>query len=132
VGRTAVEEKRDATSLSAKFAAAAKLQRRDSYGSTGRLFPNHDDYNACTNDMKVWANNGGSIGPHNHGWIRHNQAILMLCNYSGNAQGGYAWEVDVFNGLMDGAFGAWRTGWSHLDGPNKTWWRDIDGATNFC
>jgi hypothetical protein len=84
VGRSAVEQKRDATSPSAKFAAAAKLERRDSWGSTGRLFPNHDDYNACTNEMKVWLNNGNTLPGHSKGWIRRNQAILMLCNYSGN------------------------------------------------
>lgn len=114
------------SSPSAKF-GTTPLRKRDSMGGTGRTFPNHADYNACTSAMKLYFDNGVTVAPHTIYYVSAGSAFLALCNYSPNRQGGYGWEVDNFNGLMDTYYGYWKTGWWHLDGPNKTFWRDLAG-----
>lgn len=108
---------------------SAKIRKRDSSGGGGgNLFPNHDEYNWCTNTMKNSLDSGKSVPGKSIYFVMRGSVFLALCNYKGSSQGGASWEVTNFNSLIDGAYGKWRRGWWHRSGPNKTFWRDFQGA----
>ncbi|KAK5659115.1 hypothetical protein OQA88_1205 [Cercophora sp. LCS_1] len=119
---------------SAKFAKAhAALSKRDTRGETGRTIPEQDraGYNSNVDDMIADFKKGVKADPHSilfRDDDGRRNSFLALCNYSPNIQGGFDWEVRNFNAVLDEAYGAWKTGWWHISGPNKSFWRDIKGV----
>jgi hypothetical protein len=68
---------------SAKFAKrdSGNLAKRDTWGYTGRSFPNHNDYNACTDGWHNYYAGGGTVPPRTVYVLQVGQAILAVCNY---------------------------------------------------
>ncbi|KAK4640492.1 hypothetical protein QC761_602295 [Podospora bellae-mahoneyi] len=119
---------------------SAKLRRQvNSWGATGRTFPNQADYNACTQGWKNFFNAGSHVPSRTQYFAVSGQAVLAGCNYKYAEVNHGASLVDSFNGFMDGNAGWWRTGWVHFfyhSGTlfptiDFTFWRDLSG-TNFC
>jgi hypothetical protein len=65
----------------------AKHSRRDENGCTEHSFDVHQDYTDAQNCMIDIANAGGQAGGHAIITCVRGEAILALCNYSGNSQG---------------------------------------------
>jgi hypothetical protein len=63
-------------------ARGSTLDKRDSNGGTGRWFPNHDDYNICTNTWRNLLQNGGKLEGKTKYVIRNGVAELAGCNYN--------------------------------------------------
>lgn len=67
---------------SVKFAKRdGKLAKRDSWGYTGKSFPNHNDYNACTSGWQNYYAGGGSVPARTVYVLQVGQAVLAVCNY---------------------------------------------------
>ncbi|KAK0746638.1 hypothetical protein B0T18DRAFT_489155 [Schizothecium vesticola] len=113
-------------------ARGSTLDKRDSNGGTGRSFPNHNDYNICTNTWRNLLQNGGQLEGKTKYVIRNGVAELVGCNYNGDQWAPPPQTIDQFNGLMDAIYGAWNTGWVYSDPYRWTFWRDIYGAENYC
>lgn len=64
------------------IARGSSLNKRDSNGGTGNWFPNHDDYNACTNTWRNLLQNGGKVEGRTKYVIRNGVAELTGCNYN--------------------------------------------------
>jgi hypothetical protein len=92
------------------------------------------DYSAAQNDMISFANVGGVVEGKTVKAVKKGNAIFALCNYSGNAQGPTIGEITDFNRNIDRSCGPtlFRSGWWHLGGPNKTYWRDTGNAGICC
>ena len=67
---------------SAKFTRHQQLQKRLEWAATGHTFPNHDDYNACTEGWKVFWANGNSVPGHFLFLCTVGEAVLAGCNYT--------------------------------------------------
>ncbi|KAK1749658.1 hypothetical protein QBC47DRAFT_407730 [Echria macrotheca] len=112
--------------------AARGLDKRDSTGATGRSFPNHDDYNSCTNTWRNLLQGGGKFEGKTKYVVRSGVAELVGCNYNDFQFAPPTPTVDQFNGIMDNVAGSWNTGWVHSDPYDWTFWRDITGSVNYC
>ncbi|KAK4170628.1 hypothetical protein QBC36DRAFT_296133 [Triangularia setosa] len=106
------------------------------WGTTGRWFPNHGDYDLCTIGWRNFFNSGNFVPSRTIFYAVQNQAVLAGCNYRFQNQYSSGSFVDTFNGFLDVNHGSWRTGWVHYSqGPpadlNFSFWRDVAG-TAFC
>ncbi|KAK1828709.1 hypothetical protein QBC39DRAFT_312510 [Podospora conica] len=122
--------------------AADRRQERTKYSITrtgNRMFPNHGDYNACTDSWRTFFANGGVVKGHFLFLCTQGEAVLAGCNYRNNdfrSQHTNPTLVDFFNGVADRYWGTWTTGYvkisyyeySFID---FTFWRDLRG-TQFC
>lgn len=66
-------------------ARGSSLTKRDSNGGTGNWFPNHDDYNTCTNTWRNLLQNGGKLEGKTKYVVRNGVAELAGCNYNGKS-----------------------------------------------
>jgi hypothetical protein len=100
---------------------------------TGSLIP-AEDYARTQQQVIDLINSGDHTPGHNILLRKSGNALLAMCNYSGNSQGALVGEITDLNGKIDQQCGpqTHRTGFWHIGGPNKTHWRDVAGAQICC
>ncbi|KAK0735926.1 hypothetical protein B0T18DRAFT_474065 [Schizothecium vesticola] len=121
--------------------AVDRRQEKTKYaiGRTDRMFPNHGDYNECTDSWRLFFANGGVVKGHFLFLCTYGEAVLAGCNYRNNdftARYTNPTLVDFFNGVADKQWGTWTTGWVRIKYYDYsfidfTFWRDLKG-TQFC
>lgn len=109
---------------------------------TNRMFPNHDDYNQCTEAWRTFFANGGVVKGHFLFLCTQGEAVIAGCNYRSesllsssaefsmfegrvvltivvpdndfNARYTNPTLVDFFNSVADRTWGEWTTGWVRI------------------
>lgn len=142
------------------------VHRRDDRTSyeilrTNRMFPNHDDYNRCTEAWRTFFANGGVVKGHFLFLCTEGEAVIAGCNYRSeycsfllllicrgyvlmlvvpdndfNARWTNPTLVDFFNSVADRQWGEWTTGYVRIKYYDYqfidfTFWRDLRD-TKFC
>ncbi|KAF2122438.1 hypothetical protein BDV96DRAFT_653 [Lophiotrema nucula] len=129
-----VFESHEATSIS--------LTKRNFPGNpsavcTNRGIPTDGSYSVVQNCLGTWLNqhsgelNVGGYGPGAGGvyYCRQGDTLLAVCLYDQDSIAGSPGEIDMFNGLVDGKCGAWRSGYVFIKNWNKTYHRTTWGET---
>ena len=71
------------TTTSTSRRGVDRRQEKTKYaiGRTDRMFPNHGDYNACTDSWRTFFANGGVVKGHFLFLCTYGEAVLAGCNY---------------------------------------------------
>lgn len=132
---------------SAKF--ARQLQKRISWGGSGRWMAEHNEYNSLTVAWRNYLNGGGGFLQNRITYFITDHLVLAVCHYGRAFRPvplleafkpltfSLVWDVvwlpgqavDDFNYVMDQNVGYWQTGWVHMGGwhGDFSFWRDYRG-----
>lgn len=111
------------------------------HGCTNRPMNDHEGYDSLTAAMGTDLDGGAQVDPHkrvfkytggDHPDPNNAGALLAVCNYAGNSQGGSRAEIDYFNYLMDAYCGSYMSGWVYVPDWDKTYWRSTNPGDDFC
>lgn len=117
----------------------AALWEGEQWACTNRAINDHAGYDAATQSLGSDLNVGGQVSPHKRilkttggGDANNPGALLAMCNYAQNSQGGSSAEVDYFNSIMDSRCGLYQSGWVYIPAWDKTYWRSTNPDDDVC